>query len=146
MTVISHQVELSASPSKAFEFLHDPSKRQVWDISAERATLDQDKPGKGVGISVTGKRMAPSWQGRYTTYDPPKRSVLEVTPGAGMPFRSYNETIELRPAPKGGGSILRYTIEYQTSGMWRLIEPFTVGSRLRRTAKRSVSQIYDHFL
>ena len=70
--------------------------------------------------------------------------MLEVTPGPGMPFRSYTETIELRP--DGKGSILRYSIEYQTSGVWKLIEPFTVGSRLRKTAKRSTARIYDHFL
>ena len=71
MTVISHQVELSANPTKVFEFLHDPAKRQAWDITAERAALDREKPGKGAGVTVTGKRMAPSWEGRYTTYDAP---------------------------------------------------------------------------
>ena len=144
MTVIAHQVELDAAPSKVFAFLHDPARRQVWDVTTESATLDRETPGKGAQLSVTGRRMAPSWEGRYITFDSPRRSVLEVTPGAGMPFRSYTETIELRP--KGSGSILRYAIEYHTSGMWRLIEPFTVGSRLRRTAKHSTGRIYDHFL
>jgi uncharacterized protein YndB with AHSA1/START domain len=145
MTMIAHQVELPASPAKVFEYLHDPARRQAWDVSAERATLDREKPGRDAQLTVIGKRMAPSWEGRYITFDPPKRSVLQLLPGgSGLPFRSYTETIELRPS--GSGSILRYAIEYQTSGLWKVIEPFTVGSRLRKTAKRSVSRIYDHFV
>ena len=144
MTEIVHQVELPAAPAKVFDFLHDPARRQVWDVSAEQATLDRDKPGKGAQIAVTGRKMAPSWEGRYTAFDAPKRSVLEVTPGAGMPFRSLTETFEIRPS--GSGSILRYVITYRTSGLWKLVEPFTVGSRLRKTAKRSTARIYDHFM
>lgn len=144
MTVISHQVELPASPARVFEFLHDPARRQAWDASAQRAELDQAKPARGAQITVTGKKMAPSWEGRYTAFDPPRRSVLEVTPGAGMPFRSFTETIELQP--NGKGSILRYAIEYRTSGIWKVIEPFTVGSRLRKTARASTNRISDHFV
>lgn len=144
MTVIARQIEVPAAPAKVFEFLHDPARRQTWDVSTQQAALDRERPGKGVKITVTGKRMAPSWEGRYTAFDPPKRSVLEVTPGPGLPFRTYTETIELRP--NGSGSILRYAIEYQTSGAWKLIEPFTVGSRIRRTVKASTNRIYDHFL
>ena len=109
MTEIVHQVELPAAPAKVFDFLHDPARRQVWDVSAEQATLDREKPGKGAQIAVTGRKMAPSWEGRYTAFDAPKRSVLEVTPGAGMPFRSLTETFEIRPS--GSGSILRYVID-----------------------------------
>jgi carbon monoxide dehydrogenase subunit G len=145
MTVIARQVELPAAPAQVFAFLHDPARRRVWDVSAEQAALDREKPGMNARLTVTGRRMAPSWEGRYTVFDPPKRSVVQLSPGGpGLPFRSYTETIELRP--NGSGSILRYAIEYQTSGMWKLIEPFTIGSRLRKTVKGSVNRIYDHFL
>jgi carbon monoxide dehydrogenase subunit G len=141
--VIEHQVDAEAAPAAVFSYLHDPAKRGNWDDSAESSTIEGGSPAAGVRVHVHGRRMAPSWVGEYTSFEPPTRSIVRLVEGEGMPFRSFTQTISV--APRKGGSTVTIRIEYEVAGVVRLIEPLTLRSRLRKVTRRSLARIQDHF-
>jgi carbon monoxide dehydrogenase subunit G len=141
--VIEQRVEVAAAPAAVFAFMHDPSQRGVWDASAEGSTIDRPAPAPGVRVHVHGRRLAPSWIGEYSAFEPPKRSTLRLVEGEGMPFRSFSQAISI--APRRGGSAVTIRLEYEAAGAVRLIEPFTLRNRLRRVTQRSLDALADHF-
>jgi uncharacterized protein YndB with AHSA1/START domain len=142
-----HAVEqgaiVPAAPAVVFAYLDDPARRGEWDNGVASAALDGDRPGKGVRISLAGRRTAPSWTGEYTAHQPPKRLAITLVEGRGMPFSSYTETVEV--APHKGQSMVTLRIEYQATGPIRLIDGFTLRPRLRKKARRSLGRIWQHF-
>jgi uncharacterized protein YndB with AHSA1/START domain len=141
--VIEEQVDAAAAPATVFAYLHDPANRGSWDASAESATVDGGSPAAGARLHVRGRRMAPSWVGEYTAFEPPRRSSVRLVEGEGMPFRSFSQTISV--APRIGCSTVTMRLEYEPAGVVRLIEPLTLRARLRKVTHRSLGLIRDHF-
>jgi len=141
--VIEDKVDATAAPATVFAYLHDPAERGSWDAAAEGSTVEGDSPAAGVRLHLRGRRMAPSWVGEYTSFEPPTRSSLRLVEGEGMPFRSFTQTISV--APSRGGSTVTIRLEYEAAGVVRLIEPLTLRSRLRKVTRRSLGLIREHF-
>ena len=72
--------------------------------------------------------------GEYVEVDPPRRSVLRLVDGVGMPFSDYRQTIEV--AGDGGRTAVTLRLEYAVRGPLVLIERFTVRGQARPGAAR----------
>jgi carbon monoxide dehydrogenase subunit G len=142
-TVIEQRADLNAAPRDVFAFLTDPARRGEWDSSCERCTIEGDAPAKGVRVHITGHRTAPSWTGEYGRFDLDRGAALRLVEGIGMPFTSFIEGFQVEP--RKGGCTLTLRVEYEVSGMVRMIEPLTVRSRMRRTTVKSLKNIEQHF-
>lgn len=142
--VIEQRVSVDAAPQDVFAFLHDPNRRQQWDAMADLARIeDGDAPAVGVRLHLRGRRTAPSWVGEYTELKPPRRSVLRLVEGVGMPFAAFSQTIEV--AGRDGGSAVTLRLEYEARGAGRLIEPVVLRPRLAKAVRRSLGSIARHF-
>ena len=142
-TVIEQRADLNAAPRDVFAFLTDPARRGEWDSSCERCTIDGVAPAKGVRVHITGHRTAPSWTGEYGRFDLNRGAALRLIEGQGMPFTSFIEGFQVEP--RKGGCTLTLRVEYEVSGMVRMIEPLTVRSRMRRTTAKSLRNVEQHF-
>ena len=142
-TVIEQRADLNAAPRDVFAFLTDPARRGEWDSSCERCTIEGDAPAKGVRVHITGHRTAPSWTGEYGRFDLNRGAALRLVEGIGMPFTSFIEGFQVEP--RKGGCTLTLRVEYEVSGIVRMIEPMTVRSRMRRTTAKSLRNVEQHF-
>ena len=100
MPVIEQRASVAAKPADVFAFLHDPTQRPVWDTSVDLCRLEGEAVAAGARLHLRGRRKAPSWVGEYVEVDAPRRSVLRLVEGVGMPFADYRQTIEV--AADGG--------------------------------------------
>jgi carbon monoxide dehydrogenase subunit G len=141
--VIEQRADLNATPRDVFALLTDPARRSEWDSSCERCTIEGDAPAKGVRVHITGHRTAPSWTGEYGRFDLNRGAALRLVGGVGMPFTSFIEVFQVEP--RQGGCRLTLRVEYEVSGMVRMIEPMTVRSRMRRTTAKSLRNVEQHF-
>ena len=142
--VIEQRVSVDAAPGDVFAFLHDPDRRQQWDAMADLARLeDATAPAVGVRLHLRGRRTAPSWVGEYTELAPPRRSVLRLVEGVGMPFSAFSQTIEVVAVKDGSTVTLR--LEYQARGLASLLEPVVLRPRLTKAVRRSLAGIAGHF-
>ncbi len=142
--VIEQRVSVDAAPKEVFAFLHDPDRRQQWDAMADLARLeDASVPAVGVRLHLRGRRTAPSWVGEYTELAPPRRSVLRLVEGVGMPFAAFSQTVDV--AARDGGSTVALRLEYEARGLGRLLEPVVLRPRLAKAVRRSVASIARHF-
>lgn len=142
--VIEQRVSVDAAPKEVFAFLHDPDRRQQWDAMADLARLeDASVPAVGVRLHLRGRRTAPSWVGEYTELAPPRRSVLRLVEGVGMPFSDYRQTIQIAPAK--GGATVTLRVEYRARGVLALLDRFTVRGRLDRALRDSARGIEMRF-
>lgn len=142
--VIEQRVSVGAAPKDVFAFLHDPDRRQQWDAMADLARLeDAGAPAAGVRVHIRGRRTAPSWVGEYTELAPPKRSVVRLVEGVGMPFSAFTQTIEV--AARDGGSAVVLRLEYEARGLARLLEPIVLRPRLATAVRKSLARIARHF-
>jgi uncharacterized protein YndB with AHSA1/START domain len=142
--VIEQRVSVDAAPEEVFAFLHDPDRRQQWDAMADLARLeDANAPAVGVRLHLRGRRTAPSWVGEYTELAPPRRSVLRLVEGVGMPFAAFSQTVEV--AARDGGSAVALRLEYQARGLGRLVEPIILRPRLATAVRKSLARIARHF-
>src|SRR2546423_12099044 len=106
--VIEQRVSVGAAPKDVFAFLHDPDRRQQWDAMADLARLeDASAPAVGVRLHLRGRRTAPSWVGEYTELEPPRRSVLRLVEGVGMPLAAFNPKGEGGARDRGGAVAAR---------------------------------------
>jgi uncharacterized protein YndB with AHSA1/START domain len=142
--VIEQRVSVDAAPRDVFAFLHDPDRRQQWDAMADLARLeDATAPAVGVRLHLRGRRTAPSWVGEYTELAPPRRSVLRLVDGVGMPFAAFSQTVEV--TARDGGSVAALRLEYEARGLGRLLEPVVLRPRLSKAVRRSLASIARHF-
>jgi carbon monoxide dehydrogenase subunit G len=142
--VIEQGVSVDAAPKDVFAFLHDPGRRQQWDAMADLARLEEaSDPAVGVRLHLRGRRTAPSWVGEYTELAPPRRSVLRLVEGVGMPFAAFTQTVEV--AARDGGSAVTLRLEYEARGLGRMLEPVVLRPRLAKAVRRSVASIARHF-
>jgi len=142
--VIEQRVSVDAAPGDVFAFLHDPDRRQQWDAMADLARLeDATAPAVGVRLHLRGRRTAPSWVGEYTELAPPRRSVLRLVEGVGMPFAAFSQTVEVTASD--GGSVAALRLEYEARGLGRLLEPVVLRPRLSKAMRRSLASIARHF-
>jgi len=142
--VIEQRVSAGAAPKDVFAFLHDPDRRQQWDAMTDLARLeDATEPAVGVRLHLRGRRTAPSWVGEYTELAPPRRSVLRLVEGVGMPFSAFSQTIEVVAVKDGSTVTLR--LEYQARGLASLLEPVVLRPRLTKAVRRSLAGIAGHF-
>ena len=72
--------------------------------------------------------------GEYVEVATPRRSVLRLVDGVGMPFSDYRQTIQV--AADGGGTAVTIRLDYAVRGPLVLIERFTVRGRLRPRSAR----------
>jgi uncharacterized protein YndB with AHSA1/START domain len=142
--VIEQRVSVDAAPGDVFAFLHDPDRRQQWDAMADLARLeDATAPAVGVRLHLRGRRTAPSWVGEYTELAPPRRSVLRLVEGVGMPFAAFSQTVEV--TARDGGSVAALRLEYEARGLGRVLEPVVLRPRLSKAVRRSLASIARHF-
>jgi len=141
---IEQRVSVGAAAQDVFAFLHDPERRQQWDAMADLARLeDATEPAVGVRLHLRGRRTAPSWVGEYAELSYPRRSVLRLVEGVGMPFSSFSQTIEVAAAK--GGSTVTLTLQYQPRGLGRALEPVVLRPRLTTAVRKSLANIARHF-
>lgn len=142
--VIEQRAAVAAAPKDVFAFLHDPDRRQQWDAMCDLARLeDASAPAVGVRLHLRGRRTAPSWVGEYAELAPPRRSVLRLVEGVGMPFSAFRQTIEV--AAQDGGSTVTLRLEYNPRGLARLLEPVVLRPRLTTAVRKSLASIPGHF-
>jgi uncharacterized protein YndB with AHSA1/START domain len=141
---IEQRVAVGAAPKEVFAFLHDPDRRQQWDAMTDLARLeDATEPAVGVRLHLRGRRTAPSWVGEYAELAPPRRSVLRLVEGVGMPFSSFSQTIEV--AAVKDGSTVTLVLQYQPRGVGRALEPVVLRPRLTKAVRRSLANVASHF-
>jgi uncharacterized protein YndB with AHSA1/START domain len=142
--VIEQRLSVDAAPKDVFAFLHDPDRRQQWDAMADLARLENaSAPAVGVRLHLRGRRTAPSWVGEYTELVPPRRSVLRLVEGVGMPFAAFSQTVEVEA--RAGGSAVALRLEYRARGVGRLLEPIVLRPRLSTAVRKSLASIARHF-
>ena len=143
MPVIERTVTVSAKPAEVFAFLHDAEQRSVWDASVDLCRLEGEAVTAGSRLHLRGRRKAPSWVGEYVEVVSPRRSVLRLVEGVGMPFSDYRMTVEVAPAK--GGSKVTLRIEYAARGVLAVVERFTVRGRLDGALRDSARGIKMRF-
>jgi uncharacterized protein YndB with AHSA1/START domain len=143
VTVIERKATVSAKPAAVFAFLHEPGQRPIWDASVDLCRLEGETVTAGSRLHLRGRRKAPSWVGEYVDVAPPRRSVLRLVDGVGMPFSDYRMTVEV--APEKGGSKVTLRIEYAARGPIALVERFTVRPRLGDGLRDSARNIEMRF-
>jgi uncharacterized protein YndB with AHSA1/START domain len=142
--VIEQRVAVAAAPKEVFAFLHDPDRRQQWDAMADLARLeDASAPAVGVRLHLRGRRTAPSWVGEYAELTPPRRSVLRLVEGVGLPFAAFSQTVEV--AARDGGSTVALRLEYRPRGFGRVVEPIVLRPRLSTAVRKSLASVARHF-
>jgi uncharacterized protein YndB with AHSA1/START domain len=141
--VIEQAVAVGAPPKEVFAFLHAPDQRHEWDAMVDLARLEGDAPAKGARLHLRGRRTAPSWVGEYAELDAPRRSVLRLVDGVGMPFSAFSQTIAV--TPRKGGSTVALRLEYQPRGAARLLEPVVLRPRLVGATRKSLANITRWF-
>ena len=143
MPVIERKATVSAKPAEVFAFLHEPGQRPVWDASVDLCRLEGERVAAGSRLHLRGRRKAPSWVGEYAEVSAPRRSVLRLVEGVGMPFSDYRMTVEVAPEKQGSKVTLR--VEYAARGPLALVERFTVRGRIGDALRDSVSSIEMRF-
>jgi uncharacterized protein YndB with AHSA1/START domain len=142
--VFEQAVAVGASPKEVFAFLHAPDRRGEWDAVVDGARLEGGEvPAVGTRLHLHGRRTAPSWVGEYAELDPPRRSVLRLVEGVGMPFSAFSQTITVT-ARKGGSTVV-LRVEYEPRGVARLLEPVVVRPRLATATRKSIANIAQRF-
>lgn len=141
--VVEQSVAVGAAPAKVFAFLHVPDSRPEWDVMVDLARLEGDAPAAGVRMHLRGRRTAPSWVGEYAEFDSPRRSVLRLVEGVGMPFSAFSQTITV--APRDGGCTVTLRLDYQVRGPARALESVTLRPRLAGAVRKSLAQIARRF-
>jgi uncharacterized protein YndB with AHSA1/START domain len=139
MPVIERRATVEAPPGRVFAYLHDPARRPLWDPMVDLCRLEADVPAAGVRLHLRGRRKAPSWVGEYVEYDPPRRSVVRMVEGVGMPFSDFRQTVAVEPAK--GGSAVTLRVEYTARGLFALLERMTVRGRLTRAVSDSLRRL-----
>jgi uncharacterized protein YndB with AHSA1/START domain len=115
----------------------------VWDASVDLCRLEGEAVAAGSRVHLRGRRKAPSWVGEYVEVSPPRRSVLRLVEGVGMPFSEYRMTVEV--APEKGGAKVTLRLDYAARGPLALEERFTVRGRLGDALRDSVRNIEMRF-
>jgi uncharacterized protein YndB with AHSA1/START domain len=141
--VVEQSVAVAAAPAEVFAFLHAPERRPEWDAMVDLARLEGDAPAAGARLHLRGRRTAPSWVGEYAELDAPRRSLLRLVDGVGMPFSAFTQTLVVTPA--GGGCTVTLRLEYQVRGPARALEPFTLRPRLTGAVRKSLAQVAGRF-
>jgi carbon monoxide dehydrogenase subunit G len=141
---IEQRIAVRAKPAEVFAFLHDPERRQDWDAMVDRCRLESDAPAVGSRLHLHGRRKAPSWVGEYAVFDPPRRSVLRLVEGVGMPFSDFTQTIAVK-RHDATTSIVSLRVEYAARGPVILVERFTLRPRLAGALRRSVANLSQRF-
>jgi uncharacterized protein YndB with AHSA1/START domain len=143
MPVVESHATVAAPPADVFAFLHDPAQRPVWDVAVDLCNLEGEAVAAGSRLHLRGRRKAPSWVGEYVEVAPPRRSVLRLVDGVGMPFSDYRQTIEV--AKDGGGTAVTLRLDYAVRGPLALVERFTVRGRLARALHDSARKVEMRF-
>jgi carbon monoxide dehydrogenase subunit G len=143
MPVSEQSIAVAAAPEEVFAFLHDPADRPAWDAMVDLCRLEGERPAVGARLHLRGRRKAPSWVGEYVEFDPPRRSVVRLLEGVGMPFSDFRQTITV--AGSDGGAVVGLRLEYRVRGPLALIEPVTVRGRLARACRRSLENVQARF-
>jgi len=139
VTVIEQRAAVGAAPAEVFALLHDPARRPEWDAMVDLCRLEADAPAVGVRLHLRGRRTAPSWVGEYTEVDPPRRSVVRLVEGVGMPFSAFTQAIAVEP--RKGGSVVSLRLEYRPRGVARLLEPIVLRPRLSTAVRKSMANL-----
>jgi carbon monoxide dehydrogenase subunit G len=144
MPVVEQRTSVAAAPADVFAFLHDPAQRSVWDAAIDLCRLEGDEVAVGARLHLRGRRKAPSWVGEYVELDRPRRSVLRLVEGVGMPFADYRQTIGVA-AGDGGDSAVTFTLDYRVRGPLVLIERLNVRGKLARSLRDSARNLELRF-
>jgi carbon monoxide dehydrogenase subunit G len=142
--VLQQQTAVRATPAEVFAFLHDPDRRQDWDAMVDRCRLEGDPPAVGSRVHLHGRRKAPSWVGEYTEFDSPRRSVVRLVEGVGMPFSSFTQTITVK-RHDATTTVVALRVEYAARGPVGLVERFTLRPRLAGAVRRSMAKLSERF-
>jgi uncharacterized protein YndB with AHSA1/START domain len=137
---IERRIHVDAEPARVFAHVHDPELRPTWDPMTDLCRVEgAGRPRPGARLHLRGRRNAPSWVGEYEVYEPPRRSVVRLVEGVGMPFRDFTQTLEV--ARDGTRTELVYRLSYDIAAPLRLIEPFTMRRKLLRAASHAVANV-----
>jgi uncharacterized protein YndB with AHSA1/START domain len=142
-TRVSRSILVDGPPATVFAYLHDPEARGRWDAMTDLVQLEGERPAPGVRVRFRGRRTAPSWVGEITAYEPPRRSVVRLVDGVGMPFDDFVQTITVQPGQ--GLTRVTFVLEYAPRGLMRVLDGVTVRPRMERAAMRSLRAVADHF-
>lgn len=139
------RIEVRQPPEAAFEALADFSTSVEWDPGVARATRVRDgadsPSGVGAEYELTVVFRGRSSEMRYstTTYEPPRRVVLE---GTGPQIQA-TDTIELAPLPSGG-TLITYTADLRLTGVAKLAQPL-LGGAFTEMGRRALAGMHAWF-
>ena len=142
-TRITRSILIDAAPADVFAYLHDADARGRWDAMSDLVRLEGERPAPGARLHFRGRRTAPSWVGEYAVYEPPRRSVVRLVEGVGMPFTDFTQTLAVDRAE--GAARVTFVLEYTPRGVMRFLDAVTVRPRMERAARRSLRGVADHF-
>ncbi len=116
---LQRSVETTASPSAVFAYLSDFTTTNEWDPGTVRTERVSGEGGVGTKYHNTSKFM-----GRVTelTYE-----VVEHRPDSLFALRGENSSViandSMDIAPKGEGSKVTYTADFEFKGLGRFVTP-----------------------
>ncbi|MCJ7738529.1 MAG: SRPBCC family protein [Anaerolineae bacterium] len=145
MPRIEEQIDIAASTTDVFHFVHNLKSRPDWD---ERVVgINPLSPGRvrtGTLLSIDagrGGQYAFSWEAEYSVYQLPKTSVLRVLDTApSSTFKSGSETMEFSSV--GDRTRVKLIWEYEARGfLKRILDGLGGRSSTQRAIRKSLANL-----
>lgn len=145
MPRIEEQIDIAASTTDVFRFVHNFKSRPDWD---ERivgiSPLSEGRVRRGTLLSIDagrGGQYAFSWEAEYSVYQLPKISVLHVLDTApSSAFKSGSETMEFSSV--GDQTRVKLTWEYEAGGfLKRVLDALGGRSATQRAIRKSLANL-----
>jgi uncharacterized protein YndB with AHSA1/START domain len=132
MAPVSGSIEIDRPPAEVFEYVAAADRRGEWQ-DAVRNVQVQTPEVVGVGMEVLETRQVPggtrTFRWRVSQYDPPTDWGFR---GIDNPLNAFVH-MRFTPTDKGTGTTVAFQIDFQGTGLARLLAPLA-----RRGARREV--------
>jgi len=145
MPRIEEQIDIDASTTDVFRFVHNLKYRPDWDERIVGTNLlSQGSVRSGTLLSIDagrGGQYTFSWEAEYSVYQFPKQSVLRVLDTApSSTFKSGSETMEFSAV--GSQTRVKLIWEYEARGfLSRLRDALGGRSATQRAIRKSLTNL-----
>ncbi|GIH15726.1 SRPBCC family protein [Rugosimonospora africana] len=139
MTPIVSTFEVARPPHEVYAYLTDPTRFPEWQPDVARVRVEAGRPaGVGSRFATTRRigRIEHTTTQEVTRSDPPHGWAAR---GVDGPFRP-GATVTVEPID-GGGSRVTVALEFEGSGIGRLLPLEVIGRMAARSAPRSYQNL-----